>query len=337
MALAGKMQTLVRNDATGNALTQQQQTFYAALALKTLLPYLNLLNEGEKATVPRRSGAGFHSGSIVFRKRATVLAAATTALTEGIPPDFQDIGYSTFSTQLAQYGAAMKHSDILMHDGVDDVIADMVAALGEQAGLTVHTLLMNVLAGGTTVQYANGRTARNTVIATDRLTAADVRSAGRTLALNNVPTYPDGTYHALVHTRQGFDLMLDPEWRELNGLNYAGQNGMVTADAGQVYGVKLQMSNVAPKFAGAGGGAADVYGALVYGPQAWGTFDFAAWPVGNLDPNTGKGIEIMMVPADVPSRDDPLGQFGTLGWKLAFTALILDQARLVRVETGATA
>lgn len=333
MALSGNMQTLVTG---GNTLTQQQQTFYEGMFIKNLLPYLTFLNEGQKGTVPRQAG-GFSTNSIQFRKRnpITLTSAHTTALTEGVPPDFSDVTWSTVTTQLAQYGAAIKHSDIVAHAGIDDNIAQFAEALGELAGLVVNTLIANALAGGGTAQYANASPDRNGVGSTEYITSTEIRKAVRTLELANVPRYPDGYYHGIIHVRQAYDLEDDADWKALNGNSgYSGQNGMVEHEVGRLHGVKFISSNTAPTATNTV--PITVYLAFIMGPDAFAVRDFAQWRVPKLDPQTGRGIRLMFVPADTPTKDDPLGQFGTMGYKFAFVAKVLDSTRYIRLETAAS-
>jgi N4-gp56 family major capsid protein len=339
MALAGNLQTLVRTGAGTNTLTQQQKTFYEAMLIKHLLPFLDFVNDGQKGTIPRNSG-GFTTGSIKFRKRnpITLTSAHTTALTEGVPPDFSDVTWAEVTTQLAQYGAALKHSDIIAHAGIDDNIAQFAAALGELAGLVINTLIVNELAGGGTVQYAGGSADRNAIDAGENLDADEIRLAVRTLQLANVPTFPDGYYHGYIHIRQAYDLADDPDWQMLNGNGYRGQGGMesgITAEMGRLFGVKfMKPSNTTPTFTNTD--PITIYAAFIMGPDAFAVRDFAAWRTPRIDPATGKGIRIYFVPADTETKDDPLGQFGTMGYKFAFVAKVLDSTRYVRLETAAS-
>lgn len=342
MALQGNLQTLVRTGAGTNTLTQQQKVFYEGMLIKHLLPFLTFVNEGQKGTIPRNSG-GFATGSIKFRKRnpITLTSAHTTALTEGVPPDFSDVTWAEVTTQLAQYGAALKHSDIIAHAGIDDNIAQFAAALGELAGLVINTLIVNELAGGGTVQYADSNTARGDLAAGDIIDSAEIRKAVRTLRLANVPTYPDGYYHGFIHVRQAYDLEDDADWKALNGLgSYRGQGGVeqgILGEMGRLHGVKFMMaSTTTPVFDDAGTGPVDVYAAFIMGPDAFAVRDFAAWKTPRINPENGRGIRIYFVPADEPTKDDPLGQFGTMGYKFAFVAKVLDSTRYVRLETTAS-
>lgn len=347
MALQGNIQTLVQTGAGNNNLSQQQKIFYEGMLIKHLLPFLTFVNEGQRGTVPRLAG-GWSTNSIQWRKRLpiTLNSGHTTALTEGVPPNFTDVTWQTVTTQLAQYGAALKHSDIISHAGIDDNVAQFSEALGELAGLVINTLVTNELSNGTNVQYstvASASAARVNVSTGDLIALAgadttglaEIRKAVRTLELAYVPKYPDGYYHAIVHVRQSYDLRANAVWQVLNGTSgYEGQGGMVTTDLGRVHGVKFQVSAVSPIYTGLAEGGIDAYGAFFFGPDAFGTRDFAPWKVPTIDQATGKGISIMYVPADQPSRDDPLGQFGTMGYKFAFVVKMLDNARMVRLETA---
>jgi N4-gp56 family major capsid protein len=295
------------------------------------------VNEGQKGTIPRGQGGGWSTNSIQWRKRNLMaIGSSATALTEGVPPNFSDVTWTTVTTQLAQYGAALKHSDLIAHAGIDDNVAQFAEALGELAGLVVNTLVVNELAAGGTVQLgtkASASAARINISAGDTLDNIEIKKAVRTLELAYVPKYPDGMYHGFVHVRQAYDLRADTVWQALNGTSYHGQGGLQNGSLGTLHGVKLETSTVTPIYTGLGESSADVYGAFIMGPDSFGVRDFAAWKVPNIDKATGKGVRVMFVPADKPTKDDPLGQFGTMGYKFAFVAKILDGTRFVRLET----
>ncbi len=341
MALAGNIQTLVRTGAGTNALTVQQKLVYEAMLIKVAQPKLVLVNEGQRGTIARQSG-GFSTNSIKWRKRG-LLSAATTALSEGVPPDFVDVTWSEVTTQLAQYGSAMKHSDIVKHAGIDDNVSHFSMALGEQAGLTIHTLIVNELAGSGTLQLGDAVANRGALDANAILDSAEIKKAVRTLELAKVERFPDGYYHAYIHTRQAHDLRSDADWKLVNGQYYAGQEGLVTAEMGRLHGVKFFVSTELPfhaisvAYGGFTNASVNTAEAFIMGPNAFGVRDFSEWSVPRIDPNTGRGVSIYMVSADEPSRDDPIAQFGTLGWKIAFVTKVLDTTRYIRLETSVSA
>jgi N4-gp56 family major capsid protein len=87
-------------------------------------------------------------------------------------------------------------------------------------------------------------------------------------------------------------------------------------DAG---GAKLTMRSTS-------GTSADVYPILIVARDAYG-----------IVPLKGKDSLTPMVVNPKPASGDPLGQRGTVGWKAWQSAVILQDAFMVRVEVAATA
>ena len=94
-------------------------------------------------------------------------------------------------------------------------------------------------------------------------------------------------------------------------------------------------STQAPVFPTGGAGSIPVHCALVWGPYAFGAVDLTTQTVGGLNADSNRtGIDLMVVPANTPSKVDPLQQYGVSGWKAAFVAKVLDSARILRIETA---
>ena len=64
--------------------------------------------------------------------------------------------------------------------------------LGEQAALTVDTRIRDIVTAGTTVQYANGKTNRDALVATDVLNGKEIRKAKKRLKKANIKPFSDG-------------------------------------------------------------------------------------------------------------------------------------------------
>lgn len=315
---------------TYSGLANLQRNFYEGVTLKRLLPFLPMFGEGQKGTIPERNGT-----TTEWRAWAS-LSLATTALTEGTPPTENALTITKVTATVLQYGAWVKASDLLVHQGIDPVWTNIAGLLGEQAGASLHTVLVNVLAGGTTVQYASTAVSRVTVAAGMVLTAAEVQEMVATLEAANVPKFSDGFYHALIHTRGANNIRSDTLWQDISKYNGGSAGGMggslLSGEIGALHGVKFAVSTHAPVFAGAGAAGIDVYGTLIYGPDWFGQRSLAAYTTPSIDPKTGMGVRVDGVPVDRSTKDDPLGQFGVLGWKTSFVAKILQEARGGRIE-----
>jgi N4-gp56 family major capsid protein len=177
---------------------------------------------------------------------------------------------------------------------------------------------------------------RVTVAAGMNFITSEVRKAVRTLEKANVPRFPDKLFHGSVTPSQKYDLKADAAtggWLDI--MRYASPEAFLTGTLGDVEGVAFDVSTENPVFTGAGAGSINVHAALIWGQRAFGAIDLAGMTVGNLNANSNRtGIDIMIVPANTPSKVDPLQQYGVAGWKIAFVAKVLDSARILRVETA---
>ena len=76
--------------------------------------------------------------------------------------------------------------------------------------------------------------------------------------------------------------------------------------------------------------------------NAYGAISYEADEAGGIDPQFG-GEEQYQLPVKIIIKqlgsggtEDPLDQRGSLGWKVAYAAKILQQLALVRIESGAS-
>ncbi len=312
---------------TYSALTNEQRTFYQARLISRLLPFIPLQKDGDKTTVGRNTGIG-----VQWRKWGA-LPVAISALTEGTPPTENALTITAVTATLAQYGAFAKISDLLIVAGIDPAMEQVNDLEAEQAGRSVHTLIVNALASGTTVQYANGRASRVTVAAGDNFNVAEIKKAVRTLKKNNVMRYPDGYYHGTLTPSQWYDARADTTY--VNMQLYVNTENLQKGFLGAVEGVMFyETSTDNPVFTAGGAGGIDVHAAFIYGPGGYGTVDLTTQTVADIDPTTNRGIDVMVIPANTSSKIDPLQQYGLAGWKTAYVVQVLDALRMLRVETA---
>jgi N4-gp56 family major capsid protein len=308
----------------------EQRSYYVARTLRRLIPYLPLLKDAMTDTI------GSNTGTAIQWRKWGALPAAISALTEGVPPTEGSLTITAVTAALAQYGAFQKISDLLIRAGIDPAMANVSDLEGEQAGLSVHSLMSTELGAGSSVQYASTATSRITVAAGMNFITAEVRKCVRTLEKANVPRFPDRLYHGSATPSQKFDLKADGATGGfLDIMRYSQPEAFMTGVLGEIEGVSFDVSTANPIFTAAGAAGIDVHAALVWGPQAFGAIDLAGMTLGSLNAETSQtGIDIMVVPANTPSKIDPLQQYGVAGWKVAFVAKTLDAARILRIETA---
>lgn len=298
---------------TTSALSEEMKTFYDRTLLERALPVLVHGQFGQNRPLPRNGGK-----TIEFR-RFNVLSAKTTALTEGVTPDGDNLDTVAVTATIAQYGNYIQGSDLLDLTAFDPVLTETAQLLGEQAGLSMDHIVRDILAAGTTVQYAAGRASRVTVAAGDNLTVAEIRKAVRTLKRNKARGVAGGDFVAIVEPGATYDLQSDSDWKTPS--QYSAVQQIFSGEIGRLYGVRFVETTEAVTFAGEGASGIDVYGTIILGANAYG-----------MVPLEGAGLEFLFKPTGSAGTADPLDQRWTSGWKTAFTAKILQDLYMLRIE-----
>jgi N4-gp56 family major capsid protein len=205
------------------------------------------------------------------------LAAATSTLNEVTDVTPSAMSDSQVTVTLAEYGNAVITTAKLRGTAFLDV--DTVAAnvVGYNAGISIDSVVRDVLAGGDNVIYGGGGTStptsRTTVAAADIIEANDIRKVTAQLRGANVPTF-DGLYMAFIHPDVAYDLRKETgaaAWRDPHV--YQDTANIYNAEIGAFEGVRFVETPRAKVFENAsdGSGSAgtiEVYCTHVMGRQA---------------------------------------------------------------------
>lgn len=310
--MANVLQTLTTH-------TQENKTYYERVLLERLLPNLLFYRFAQKRSIPNNEG-----DTINFR-RFNSLGAATTALSEGAPGDGTTLNITALTATLAQYGSYVTISDKLAKMGIDKVMTETAELLGEQAALTIDSLIAAVVSAGTNVLYAGTATADTAVTASDVLTGTLVKKAVRTLRSGNAKPFEDGYFAAVVDPAVAYDLMSDSLWQDVS--KYNGGEEIKKGELGRLHGVKFFESTNAPT--GTGTNSLVLHKTCIFGRDAFGAVDLEAQGAGKPS--------IIVKDFGSAGSSDPLDQKASAGWKCAFVAKRLQEASLIRVVTAASA
>jgi N4-gp56 family major capsid protein len=258
--------------------------------------------------------------------------------------------YEDVTVQIAQYGAVIAITDKVDDLAEDPVLKDAAMMAGEQAAETVEMITYGAIKAGTNVFYDTiAHTSRATV--NSKITIDRVRAVVRALRANRgkpvtsmlsaSPGYAtkaiEGGYIAFGHTDLEADIRALPGFTPV--ASYGSRQPLCPEELGSVESIRFILTPLMVPFQAAGAAVAstgmiadnatniDVYPMIFVAKEAYG-----------LVPLKGaNSITPSVLNPGTPSKSDPLGQVGFVGWKTYFAAKVLNENWLARIEIGATA
>ena len=298
--------TILANKEGGNDLSPEMKTFYDMTLIDEASAQLVHDQFGQKRPIPANGGK-----TIEFRKFSS-LPKALTPITEGVTPAGNHLNVSTITATVAQYGDYIVQSDVLELTAIDNTIVEATKILGKQAGLTLDTIVRDVLAAGTSVQYAGGVTGDSALTAEKGLTVDDIKKAVAFLRAQNAPTI-NGDYVAIIHPYAAYDLMSDEKWVEAH--KYATPENLYAGEIGKIAGVRFVETSEAKIDEGG------IFNTIILGEGAYGVTEI-----------TGGGLQTIVKQKGSAGTGDPLDQRSSVGWKAMKTAEILveNYMRIIR-------
>lgn len=264
-------------------------------------------------------------GASVIFNLATELAAATTPLNEVVDVDAVAMANTQVTVTLVEYGNAMISSAKLRGTSMIEVQPVMANLLGYNAGLSMDTVVFNVLVAGTNVIYGGAATSRATVAAAHTITSAKLRQIDATLKEANVPDF-GGFYNAFIHPRVEYDLRSETgaaAWRDPHVYSQPGE--IWRGEIGAYEHFRFITSPRVVPFVDAGATATvDVYPSLFMGREA------LAKAFSTAD---GNGAQPKVV---IGAVTDKLRRFVPVGWYWLGGYSRFREASLYRLETSSS-
>lgn len=317
--MATNTQTYAQTGTGYNALSNEQAEFYQRTMLEALYDSVAFMPYGEKKNIPKNAGA------LTSWRRLEMPSLSTSAVVEGTTPDAIDLTINKVNATVSQYGAWTKVSDFLDLTGLDPVLTETSKIFGDHAGLSMDTIVRDIVAAGTNVLYANGKSARNGLLAGDNISDADILKIRAKMKKNNVKPIklPSGGtgYLAFVSPDVANQIMGLQSWKDQN--TYVDVKNREQGIVGQMYGIYFKETNLAKVFASASGDATpqDVQGTIVIGKGAFGIPDVS----GSSKPE--------IIVHSNGSTENPMNLYKTVAWKSAFTAVRLNEKSILRYES----
>lgn len=297
--------------------------------LQAARPLLLHLKFAQVKDLPRNN-----SLNIRFR-RYGLLAANTTALTEGVTPSGTQLSYTAVNATIAQYGDFVTITDVLEFSTLDPILTEMADKLGQQAANSLDQLCRNVLVAGASEQYASSATTTDTVTASMTLTRDEIREAVRTLQGNNARkitrivnpstgfnTSPlNASYVGIIDQNTLFDLKNEVGWIPVQ--EYSSQSDVMEGEVGTLDDVRFIMTTNGYSVVGA---LTTVHKTLIIAQDFYG-----------ISRISGEALVNIIKPLGSAGTADPLDQRSTSGWKATFVAKVLNSNFGVVIEHGVTA
>lgn len=306
-------------------VTQAVTEYFNKRLLMKAVPYLAHNKFADIADIPR------NQGTLIRRRRYTLLSATTTPIVEGVTPDLQQLAVTNVDATVNEYGSGVLLTRKLQYTTLDPLLNEVNDLLGQAAGNTLDQLNREELATITTIQYASTATTTATVSSVMKLTKQEIMEAVRTLKNNNalklteMVDHSDGfnsspldaCYVALVHPNSTYDL------KNITGFirveEYGSQKVAMENEVGTLDEVRfIETTNAKVRTAGGAGGI-DVYSTIILAKEAYMNSRIAGEGLKNIIEGPG-------------GNADPFHQRTTSVWFSTFASQILNDAFGVDVQ-----
>jgi len=237
---------------------------------------------------------------------AASVTAAKTPLNEEQDVDSTKLPPTlTVDLTVNEYGMAVTRTKKLVYFSFADVDQIAARSVGAHQADVLDELVQDVMVTGTQILRPAGRAANVNIVATDYITASNIRKSYTWLDANKVPTFGGGFYAGGIHPHVLHDLREETgsgSWRVPK--EYGTDQSMIwTGEFGEFEGVRF-VTNTRTRTALDGASSLKVYRTFVLGREA------VAEKVVE-EPNTVLGPV-----TDKLNRFRTLGWYGVLGWAL---------------------
>jgi N4-gp56 family major capsid protein len=291
------------------------QTWLKREVLENFEPNLYFYKAGEQPSVE----SGYNTiGWAKFTQLDEDDVTEGTTEDDGVTPASIAFNATVITTTPVQYRVVISLSDLLIELNVINFLKGAAREVGAAMARRIDKEIQSVIMAGTYVIYGGGKTARTALGATDILTAALLNKANALLEARYAPKL-NGFYMAYAHPYQIYDLRSESgtgNWLEVN--KYTTPDKIFKGEIGMLSNIRIVMAPFVQKFSS----TVDVYPCLVLGAGAYGVGTF-------------QSMQTYITPA-TSSDSDPLAQRRKVGAKVAFGSRRLQEASMLRIETGVT-
>lgn len=295
------------------------RTYFDRLLLTLARPYYIYDMFAQKRTIPLNSG-----DQMIFRRYST-LSAATVPIQDGSTPPGDALSVTDFSTQIKWYGNFVVITDQVQFTVQDRVLNEATRVLSLQLGLTIDTLIRNMMVSTASSilcsQGTNGGTPTE-------ITTADIKTAVRALRLGNArlmtKPIPGENRFSTSPVRSSYWGFMDVSIQNdleacadfLSAANYPNPMDALEAEWGSTNNVRWLLSTNGYST----GGATPIWSNIILGQEAYGVVKLGS-----------KEAEFIVKPLGSSGTSDPLNQRGSVGYKYPFATRLLNDNWITRL------
>jgi N4-gp56 family major capsid protein len=307
---------------SGTGMSALMQVYFQKVALETLMANTVLYDQTDKVPLPANNGK-----TVVFHRyiaRSTTVSAYT--LTEGGSGAFPTgnlLSATSVSATVVQYGDYVSVSDFLDMTAVSDVVKDAVQQMSMNAADIIDRKTFEVAYGtssipsgaGFLMSYANpgySVGALSTVTSACTMNVASIRGAIKDLKTLNAKPKSGGYFNMTVHPATASNLMGDSAWAA--AYQYTTPENLRTGNIGRIFQTEVyETSLVYNTTSGVGTASGSAYFSVILGQGSLGATNLG-----------GSNMQIIVKNPNQYATGDPLDQFSTIAWKIAFAPVIFN-------------
>lgn len=218
------------DEVTTAVLTLDEATEYiAAKTLRTALFQLAAYQFAEKHKLPTREGRTFSL------TRYEPVNLPQNPLSQGVTPANTPMSVSRVQAVAEQWGAVITIYDVPQLTLAHDVLQKAIKRLGEQAAKVYERESQRAMLATTNNQFANAKTSRDLLVATDYITSLEIRKAVTNLRKNGTAKWR----RSASNTPKSYIERMQPEGGGTTAAKpgmdaqYSGLIGIVDTDVAQ--------------------------------------------------------------------------------------------------------
>jgi N4-gp56 family major capsid protein len=227
---------------------------------------------------------------------------------------------STVTATLELWGNGVTLLEALKETSFLDLPEEYKKLVGQNAGETINEKVRDILIAGTSVNYANAKTARTSLLTSDTIDLDDILDTVESLETSDAPMIGD-EYVAIISPYVKTRLM-DTAFREATRY-LAKDNSIFTGEVANIDGVRFVKTSTAPSIANSGSNSTVSYveQTIILGEGAYG--------IARLLPGD---FDVVITPPG--GHGDEYKVKNAIAWKAYLKSVILQQAFMRRLESA---